>query len=96
MTSAIGQLTMLKRAEDALSADIDQEVVIMNQRDGKFYALDDIGRRVWEFIAEPRQVSEICDFLLAEYEVDRATCETSLLKLIEKLSNAKLVEKVAA
>lgn len=92
----VSRSIMLKQADGVLSADVDEDVIIMNMESGKFYGLDDIGRSVWEFIAQPRPVHEVCEHLLAEYEVDRETCEASLLKLVESLVDARLVEKVAA
>jgi hypothetical protein len=35
------------------------------------YGLEEVGARIWELIAEPRTVGEICDTLLDEYESSR-------------------------
>jgi hypothetical protein len=88
--------TMLVRAERVLSAGVDDEFVLMNVDDGRFYALDDIGLRVWDLIETPRAFGDVCGQVLAEYDVEAETCETALRALIEKLRNARLVEQVAS
>lgn len=94
-SSAIDRSAMLVRAERALWAGVDEEIILMNVDNGRFYALDDIGQCVWDFIETPRAFGDVCGRVLAEYEVDLETCETAISQLIAKLRDARLVEQVA-
>jgi hypothetical protein len=47
---------------------------------------------VWNLLREPRRVEEILETLVAEYEVDPASCEADLLALLKNLHEEGLIE----
>lgn len=77
---------------DQVSADLSGEFVILHLTTGVYHGLDQVGSRVWELIQQPRTFREIYNVLLAEYEVDDATCERDLRELLEQLEKANLIE----
>ena len=68
------------------------ELLILQTASGVYYGLDDVGKRVWSLMNEPRQVSGIRDALVAEYNVDRETCTRDLLAHLERLASKRLIE----
>jgi hypothetical protein len=78
-------------SKDQVSADLAEEVVILNLRDGTYYGLDIIGARIWSLIQEPVTVGDVRNVLLEEYEVDQPRCERDLLALLRELSARELV-----
>ena len=46
---------------------------------------------MWEEIQSPVKISEVVNILLSEYDVDRETCEKSVMEFIEGLDNAGLL-----
>jgi hypothetical protein len=57
-----------------------------------YYGLNAVGGRVWELIQEPRNVSDVRDLLLAEYEVGADECLQEVLRLLQDLAVHQLVE----
>jgi hypothetical protein len=75
-----------------LASSIGGETVILGLTAGRYYGVDGVGARVWEIIQKPALVSDIRDRVVAEYDVEPAACEADLLKLLEQMLEAQLVE----
>jgi hypothetical protein len=75
-----------------LASSIGAETVILGLSAGHYYGVDGVGARVWEIIQKPALVSDIRDRVLAEYDVEPGACETDLLKLLEQMRDAQLIE----
>ena len=77
---------------DLVSAELDGEAVILHLESGVYYSLDQVGAHIWVLIQQPRTINEIRDAILEEYEVAPDRCERDIVKLIEQLVDAGLVE----
>jgi hypothetical protein len=75
------------------SADLESgEKVILNYKDGMYYSLRDVAKRVWELLQEPRRVEQVVAILIDEYDVEPARCTAELTELIGDLEKRGLVE----
>ena len=83
--------TTAKAAENALSTTIDGETVILHRDAGKYYGLNEVGTFIWELLQEPRSVDELCEQVVAEYDVDRDRCQTDIEELLVDLAESELV-----
>ncbi len=79
-------------SEQAIANSVADETVILHLGNGTYFGLDPIGARLWEALKAGEAPVMICDTVLAEYEVDRATLEADLCSLLEKLASNDLVE----
>jgi Coenzyme PQQ synthesis protein D (PqqD) len=70
---------------------LDGEVAILNLPDGVYYGLNDVGRRVWDLIQQPRTVHELKEILLQEYDVDPEKCSRELIDLLQDLAKHGLI-----
>jgi hypothetical protein len=77
---------------DQVTAVVHGEAVILQMKDGVYYSLDAVGARVWSRLQEPASVQELCDLIVAEYDVDEARCRTDLLALLRELAAASLID----
>ena len=77
--------------EDLDTTDIDGDKVMMDLEKGQYFALNSVASRIWEEIQSPVKLSSVVDILLQEYEVDRETCEKSVIEFVEGLNNAGLL-----
>ena len=73
------------------TADINGEKAMMDLEKGQYFVLNGVGSRIWDIIEEPRAVGDIISDLIAEFDVDRQTCEQSTMFFLERLSNAELI-----
>lgn len=81
---------VIKRT-DLAGSQIDNEMVFFNQNTGKYFATGPVGAEIWEYLTVPRSISQICDHLLAKFEVDRSTCETQVQKFVGDLIEGGIV-----
>lgn len=79
------------RTEGIFSAEVGREVAMLNVERGRYYSLNATGHAVWRRLAVPVRVADVCDGLLGEFEVDRATCEEETLALLRELVGEGLV-----
>jgi hypothetical protein len=86
---------IVKRKGDLLEAEVDSELVGLNVASGTCYGFNATATRVWALLEEPKSVASIRDALMAEFDVDRATCERQLIDLLEELERDGLVEVTA-
>ena len=78
-------------AEQLIVQDVDGESVLLDMSSECYYGLDAVGTRMWQVLAEYRDVDRACQALLSEYDVDEGTLRRDLLALIEKLRAAGLL-----
>ena len=72
-------------AKDQVSADLDGEAVVLGLDKSMYYGLGAVGSRIWDLVRESRSVADIRDAIVAEYDVDEATCQRDLLRFLEQL-----------
>jgi hypothetical protein len=83
--------TMVARSDGFIEAEIDNEVVAFSIELGTCYGLNQVGSRIWNLLASPAHISDLCETLLAEYEVERGVCEHQVLDLLEELRAEGLI-----
>ena len=74
-----------------LAREVGEETVILDLESGTYFGLDPVGARVWQLMGEGRTLAEICDAMLAEYDVIREDLERDVLKLASDLLEQKLI-----
>ena len=78
--------------KDVLFSKVDEEMVLLNLINGKYFSLDDVGTRMWILIAEHRQLKTVYRSLLKEYQVDPQQLERDLLALTDQLVANNLLQ----
>jgi hypothetical protein len=84
-----------QRNKDLLASNLDEDLVMLSVQTGKYYGVNSVGRRIWELLAVPMSVSQICDQLLKEYEVSRERCEQEVFSFLNELEAQGLLLKPA-
>jgi len=68
------------------------QAAILDLRAGQYYGLNPVGSRIWDWIQEPKPISQILSMLVNEYEVDIERCEMDLLALLRELEQKGLIK----
>lgn len=76
--------TTITQAKDLLSADLDDEIVMMSIERGAYYGLDSIGSHIWTLLEEPISVSDLCEILLSRFDVEPETCQQDVLAFLDE------------
>jgi hypothetical protein len=86
--------TILRQASRQVSCTLNDEVAVLNLDQAVYYGLEGVGGRIWQALAEPRSVAELCAIVLAEFDVSRAECEADVVRFLEHLQDIGLIEPV--
>jgi hypothetical protein len=79
------------RQREPLFTRLNDDMLALDSRAGRYYILNVSAARVWELLDAPTTPREVCKQLGAEYEVDAARCATDVIALMEELRAAGLV-----
>ena len=83
--------TSVVRTEGAMSAPVDNEIVILNMKGNNYISLDQIGRRIWELIETPVAVEDLCSRLEQEFAGTREQIVADVIPFLEELEREGLV-----
>ena len=95
MSATLSLTSLVKSANDLISAPVNNEVVILSVERGTYYGLDEIGTEIWQRLELPMRIDMLCEELAAKYAADRQTIERDVLALLESLFAEGLVTVTA-
>jgi hypothetical protein len=96
MGSTISLQTTVVAVPDQVSSRLDDETVLLELKKGTYYGLNSVGSLIWDLIQQPQIVETLYSAVLEQYSVDSETCKRDVLRLIEELRTAGLVELKSA
>lgn len=86
--------TVVVRSPHPLAARVDDEILMLDVRQGSYFGLDRTGAATWELLDEPRSVATVCATLASRYDVAPDVCRAEVIAFLTELSGAGLVEVV--
>ena len=89
--SAITETTTIVRAQKLLATDLDEETILMSIERGAYYGMEQTARRIWELVETPRTVTDLCQRLAEEYDVEPEVCRQDVLAFLEELRAEGLI-----
>ena len=81
----------LLRSENQVSADLQDQVIILSEAESRYYALEGVGIKIWNLLSTPQTVSSIIDELLEEYDINQSQCEEDVPLFLQDLADAGLL-----
>jgi Coenzyme PQQ synthesis protein D (PqqD) len=90
-TESLSSNAVVARGDGLIEAEVDGEILALHVDKGTCYGLNKVGSRVWQLIATPISVADLCTALVSEYKVDAATCERQVVDLLEELRAEGLI-----
>jgi hypothetical protein len=78
-----------------LSQAVQDETVLLDLKQERYYGLDDVGSRVWALISAGVATSQLTECLMREYDVDERRLRSDLAALLDELVVAGLLEVAA-
>ncbi len=84
--------TLVARTPTPMTAPIGQELVILGLASNHYIALDETGRRIWDHLAEPVTVAELCGRLGAQFQGRPEQIASDLLAFLHDLEQEGLVD----
>jgi len=74
-----------------MARQVGDETVILDLASGTYFGLDAVGARIWQLMGEGKTLAEICEVMLAEYDVESQRLEADVLSLAVELLERGLV-----
>ena len=88
----IDENSTVQRKTTILTAEVDDDIVMVNVESGFYYGIADVARDIWDAIEQPRKVSDLIGELASVYDVDRSTCEAETLAFLNSMREENLLE----
>jgi hypothetical protein len=80
-----------RRQEQIIAQKGAQEVLLFNMDDGSYYALNEVGNRIWELCDGTHGMAEMVCMLTKEYGIPAEIIETDILELLDDLRSKNLI-----
>ncbi len=80
--------------EGVVFRDLDGEIVLLNLNSGIYFGLDQVGTRLWHWLANHRALTLVLAEMLREFDLDETTGRVDLLHFVETLRQKGLLEIV--
>jgi hypothetical protein len=86
--------TVVACRDGLIESEIDDEILALSIEQGVCYGMNRVGSRIWDLMAKPVRICDLCAALLATYRVDANVCERQVLDLLEELRAEGLIATV--
>ena len=78
-------------SDEVLSQEVNGETVLLDLEGDSYFALNEVGTRIWQLFQLEKTLVEILDALSDEYDVGRGQLEVEVDGLLGQLTGAGLV-----
>lgn len=84
--------TIFRKVAHQVSCQINEEVAILDLERSLYFGLQGAGVRIWDALEQPRSLGELCDVVVAEFDVAPADCQADVAQLLVSLQQEGLIE----
>lgn len=87
----IDQNSVFGRRDRVMMQEVEGQTVLLDIASGEYFALNEVGGRVWDLCDGTRTVGEVVDTICAEYDAPTDLVLSDARDLLEGLAGAGLV-----
>jgi hypothetical protein len=81
----------LCRNLELFASEVDDELVMLDESQGLYFALNPVGRTIWETLARPADFASLLDALSRLYEVTPEQCRSDVEPFLKRMIALKLI-----
>lgn len=81
----------LQRADDILATQLDDTLLMLNIRRGRYHGLNEVGARIWQLLERPITEEALVAALLVEFEVSAEQCAGEVKGFLASLRERSLL-----
>lgn len=85
--------TTYQRSQQAIFSQVGSDIVALNVERGAYYGMEEVTACVWELLATPQTLDQLCARLVEIYDVDPSACRTDVEALLETFEAEELIER---
>jgi Coenzyme PQQ synthesis protein D (PqqD) len=86
--------TVVKKSANQVSCVLNEEAAVLDLDRALYFGLSGVAAHIWDVLQEPRSVAEICDDVMAQFDVASEVCRADVCSFVISLRDAGLVEIV--
>jgi hypothetical protein len=94
MVRGLDPSTVVKRSDNQVFCVLDDEVALLNLDRACYFGLNDTGAHIWQSLETPRSIEDLCQAVLAQFEVTADVCRQDVLDFLASMQEAGLIETV--
>jgi hypothetical protein len=79
-------------AKDQISSELGQEAVVLQCSRGIYYGLNPVAATIWRNLPQVPSTLQLSEIIVREFEVTAERCATDLLRVLQEMADAGLVE----
>ena len=80
-----------RRHQQIIAQKGSEEVLLFNMDDGSYYALNEVGSRIWELCDGTHRMAEMVGMLAKEYDAPAEIIKTDILEVLDDLRSKNLI-----
>ncbi|MGX1099875.1 PqqD family peptide modification chaperone [Amorphus sp. MBR-141] len=80
-----------RRRENVLSADFNDELVMMSVETGQYFNLNAVGAHIWRLMETPQSLDDIVAALTDAYDAPEAAIREEALRFLARLEQEEMV-----
>lgn len=83
-----------ERVPDVLFTAIGDDVVALNVERGNCYSMEQVTAALWNLLAEPRDLDDLCAQLEERFEVEHQRCRSDVARVIGEMVREGLLREL--
>ncbi|MBE0675294.1 MAG: PqqD family protein, partial [Bacteroidales bacterium] len=83
--------TKYVRSSKTISGRLQEEMVMMDPFQGKYFSLNPVATRIWDLLEKPLSAEELCIILIDEYDVEADRCRYEVEEHLKEMMQLGLV-----
>ena len=91
MKETISRDSRPKRQEQIIVQKGSNDVLLFSMEDGSYYALNEVGNRIWELCDGTHGVAQLISILAKEYDAPHKIIEMDVKEVLEELKSKNLI-----
>lgn len=84
--------SLIARREGWIAAWLDENLIMMHAESEFYLNLTGSGGRIWELLESPRRVSDLCETLGREFDIEPAAARPEVLAFLDQLLLRKAID----
>ena len=87
----IAKYDTVSASSHQVSATLGSDSVILELQAGTYFSVNDVGTAIWNYLQQPRHVTDVIAHIVNKYEVSADQAEPEILNFLQNLLNKGLV-----
>jgi hypothetical protein len=92
----ISMNSFVTQDSEPIATRLDDEVAMLSVRAGAYFGLNRVGSEIWDMLAEPRRIDDVCAVLIERFEVPPDTLRREVSAFIKAMVDRRLLRLVDA